>query len=350
MDLAAGLTYRTVFAMFPALLAIVSILGLVGQGRHTTNFLVDKIAEYGSASMAKTLEGPIDQLASGAGAGPVFIVGVLGAVWTASNYVVSFGKAMNTIYGVQEGRPALQLRLGMYVLTLALLIGVVMVLGILVFSGSVVQAVGDIVGLGAEVITVWTWVRWPVLVVIVILLIASLYYFTPNVRRYRFPWLSVGAMVALVVLGAATTGFGFYLANFANYNKTYGSIGGVIALLMWLWIANSVLLLGAEVDAETERAKQLQAGIAAEDQLQLPARSASKTDKAERKRSRDVYAGRELRAQANPITADEVQRRSPWRRIGYATLAVFAFWRLRRAIHMRDELLRSNREGQESES
>lgn len=349
MDLAAGLTYRTVFAMFPALLAIVSILGLVGQGRNTTDFLVDMIAQYGSQSMADTLDGPIDSLASGAGAGTAFIIGVLGAVWSASNYVVAFGKAMNKIYGVQEGRPGLQLRLGMYVLTLGLLIMAVLILGILVFSGSVVQAVGDTVGLGPEVLTIWAWAKWPVLVIIVILMIACLYFFTPNVRRYRFPWLSVGALVALVVLAIASAGFASYLANFANYNKTYGSIGGVIALLTWLWIANSVLLLGAEVDAESERAKQLKAGIVAEETLQLPPRSENKSDKAQVKLSKDVYKGRELRAQANPITAAEVPRRNPWKRVMYVGLAVVGVFRLRTMARLRGEEIQRKKAAESQE-
>lgn len=309
MDLAAALTYRSLFAMFPALLALVSILGLVGQAESTTKFMIDAINKYGSPEVAKALEPMIAQLANGQGAGLAFTIGVLGAVWTASNYVVSFGRAMNKIYDTPEGRPALVLRPAMYLLTLGVLLGAVLCVGILVFSGSVASTVGNLVGLGQESLTIWGYVKWPVLVIIVVLMVASLYYFTPNVRRDRFPWLSIGAMVALVVLALATAGFGWYLANFANYNKTYGTIGGLIALLLWLWIANSVLLFGAEVDAETERAKQLQSGLKAEVELQLPPRSTVMTKKQEHALAKDVQTGRELRALANPIGPDDIPPR-----------------------------------------
>lgn len=339
LDLAAGLTYRTIFAIFPALLAIVSILGLVGQGRATTDFLVDAIATHGSQSIANVLENPIDQLASGSGAGLAFAIGVAGAAWTSSNYVVSFSKALNRIFDVREGRSTLALRSTMYLLTLALLIAAVVVISILIFSGSVMRAVGDVVGLGDEVITLWSWAKWPVLVVVVVLMVASLYYFTPNVRRDRFPWLSVGALVALIVLALATSAFGFYLTNFANYNKTYGSIGGVIAMLLWIWIANSVLLLGAEIDSEIERAKQLQSGIAAERTLQLPPRAEGKSDKAASKLEKDVYAGRELRAQANPITAEEIPHRNPWRPLLWVAGGIGAIWRVKTLVRRREDEL-----------
>jgi len=312
MDLAAALTYRAVFAIFPALLAMVSILGLVGQGKSTTDFLVNFLKEHLSEDVANLLREPIQQLASGRGAGLAFAIGVLGAVWTASNYVVSFGKSMNKILDVQEGRPGLILRPVMYLITLGLLVGAVLCAGILVFSGAVARTVGDLVGLGQASLEIWSVVRWPVLVIIVVLMIATLYYFTPNARRQGSALLSVGAIVALVVLAAATVGFGFYLSNFANYNKTYGSIGGVIALLLWIWIANSVLLLGAEIDAEIERVRQLHAGVEAEVELQLPRRGTSASRKKAEALSRDIQTGRDIRYLANPITPEEVPHHSRW--------------------------------------
>ncbi|MDR2255270.1 MAG: YihY/virulence factor BrkB family protein [Arthrobacter sp.] len=316
MDLAAALTYRSVFAIFPALLALFSILGMVGQGRagdSTAQWILETVGKYGSQDLANVLSGPIQQLTNGSGAGWAFLIGVLGAVWTASNYVTSFGRAMNRIYGVEEGRPALVLRPAMYLLTLALLIGALLCVVLLVVSGSIAQAIGDLVGLGEASVTVWNIAKWPVLVIIVVLMIASLYYFTPNVRRERFPWLSVGAAVALLTLALTTAGFAWYLSNFAKYNATYGLIGGLIALLLWIWIANSVLLFGAEIDAETERAKQLQSGLPAERELQLPARSVAASKKKQEKLEEDVLTGRQLRALANPITYEDVPDRHPWR-------------------------------------
>lgn len=330
LDLAAALTYRAVFAIFPALLAVVSILGLVGQGKSTTDFLVDFLEQHLSSDVADMLRQPIEQLASGHGAGLAFTIGVLGAVWTASNYVTSFGKAMNRVLDVEEGRPGLFLRPFMYVLTLGLLVGAIICVGILVFSGSVARAVGDVVGLGEASLMVWSWARWPVLVVIVILMIASLYYFTPNARRQGSALFSLGAAVALVVLALATAGFGFYLANFANYNKTYGSIGGIIALLLWIWIANSVLLFGAEIDAETERVRQLEAGVKAEVELQLPRRGTSASRKKAEKLAQDIQNGRDLRFLANPITPEDVPHRRIWPWLAAGGLTIGAVVRRRR--------------------
>lgn len=343
MDLAAALTYRSVFAMFPALLALVSILGLVGQAESTKTFMIDAIKKFSSPEVATMLEPLIAQLADGQGAGTVFAVGVLGAVWTSSNYVVSFGRAMNRIYDTPEGRSPLVLRPAMYLLTLGLLLGAVICAAILVFSGSIATTIGNLVGLGEESLMIWGYAKWPVLVIIVILIIASLYYFTPNVRRDRFPWLSVGAVVALVVLALATAGFGWYLANFANYNKTYGTIGGLIALLLWLWIANSVLLFGAEVDAETERAKQLQSGLRAEAELQLPPRSTVVSKKQEIALAKDVQTGRELRALANPIGPQDIPPRHGLRWTLGLTAGFVALVSARRRLNQDVALVRAAR-------
>ena len=334
LDLAAALTYRSIFALFPALLAMVSIIGLTsrGQAEATTKFLTDSIEKYGSADVADMLRGPIEGLATTGGAGPLFAIGVLGAIWTASNYVVSFGRAMNRIYDVEEGRPAIVLRPAMYLLTVALLIGAIVCAFILVLSGPVARAIGNLFGLGDETLLLWDIAKWPVLVILVIGMIACLYYFTPNVKRDRFPWLSVGAATALLVLALATAAFGFYLANFANYNKTYGSIGGVIALLLWIWIANSVLLFGAEIDAETERAKQLQSGLPAERSLQLPPRSVVASTKAAQKLEVDVQTGLNLRALANPITYEDVPPRHTARWVGGIATGFLALRWLRRRL------------------
>jgi membrane protein len=165
----------------------------------------------------------------------------------------------------------------------------------LVISGPVAEAIGNVLGLGGVALTVWNIAKWPVIVALVIVVIAILYYATPNVRQPKFRWMSLGSLIALLIFVLASVGFGFYVGNFSNYNKTYGAIGGVIVMLLWLWILNMSLLFGAEFDAEMERGRQLQAGIEAEDTLQLPPRDTKKSDKLQEKEEEDIRLGRELR-------------------------------------------------------
>ena len=309
MDMAAALTYRTVFAIFPALLAVVSTLGLFGQGEETTKLLLNTIKDVGSPEMAKVLEEPITGLTEGSGAGLFFVIGVLGAVWTSSNYVNAFSRSINTVYGVEEGRAAMFLRIQMYLITLALLFGAMICILLLLVSGDFASMIGGWIGLGPEAVTVWNILKWPVLIVVAIVMIGLLYNFTPNVRRPQVRWITLGATFALVAMALATAGFAWYLSNFANYNKTYGSIGGAIAGLMWIWIINCVLVLGAEVDVEAQRARQLTAGLEAEEQVLLPPRSTSGIKKKEKAYAKDVYEGRKLRAMTNPIGPEPVDPR-----------------------------------------
>ena len=165
----------------------------------------------------------------------------------------------------------------------------------LVLTGPAAQAVGDAIGLGSTVVTVWNIAKWPVLLAVVILIVALLYYATPNVKQPKFRWISIGAIVAILTWVLASAAFGFYVANFASYNKTYGSLAGVIVFLLWLWITNLALLFGAELDAELERGRELQAGMPAEETIQLPARDTRKSDKAAEKERADIERGRRLR-------------------------------------------------------
>ena len=300
MDMAAGLTYRAVFAIFPALLALVSLLGVVGQAETTTRFMVELIHQMGSEEMAKTLEQPIIQLASSSGAGLGLIVGILGGIWTASGYVVSFSKSLNTIFEVDEGRPIWSLRATTYAVTLVIVLLAVLALALLIMSGPVASALGSVIGLGAQTVAIWNIAKWPALLIIAIVMISVLYYWTPNASQSKFRLLSTGAFIALVVIGLATWGFFVYVSNFGSYNATYGSIGGVIILLLWLWIMNGVLLFGAEVDAQLERGRQLQSGVAAEEVLKLPVRGYKGTIKKEGAYFKDVQEAKELRYQYHP--------------------------------------------------
>ena len=297
-DLAAALTYYAVLAMFPAAVALLSLVGLVGRGPETVDTLLQILSGVGATSVADTLRPTLDQLSQGTGAGLAFVLGLAGALWSASGYVGAFGRAMNRIYEVREGRPIWKLRPAMLLLTVVLVALVAVTLLGLVLTGPVAESVGDAVGLGSTVVTVWGIAKWPVLLGVVVVIVALLYYATPNVRQPSFRWVSVGAVLAIVTWALLSAGFGFYVANFSSYSKTYGSLAGVIVFLLWLWITNLALLFGAELDAELERGRQLQAGIAAEETLQLPPRDDRAIEKARARDEQDVRRGRDLRQQA----------------------------------------------------
>jgi membrane protein len=294
-DLAAALTYYAVMSLFPALLVVVSLLGVFGQGRRTTDTVLGIVDDVLPASVVDILSQPISQLVESRSAGLALIVGVLGALWSASGYVGAFGRAMNRIYEVDEGRPVWKLRPVQLMLTLAGLLAGAAAAVLLAVSGPVARAVGDAIGLGSAALTLWSVVRWPVILVLVTLAVAVLYHVAPNVQQPKFRWISIGAGLAIVSWIVASVLFGLYVANFSNYNKTYGALGGVIVFLLWMWITNLALLFGAELDAELERGRQLQAGIAAEDAIRLPPKDTRVVDKKEAAEDKDVRRGRALR-------------------------------------------------------
>ncbi|GGJ61085.1 YihY/virulence factor BrkB family protein [Glutamicibacter ardleyensis] len=297
-DLAASLTYFAMLSLFPALLAMVSLLGIAGQAKATTRNIVGILEQFASDQVVETLKQPIEQLASAPSAGLALAVGLLGALWSASGYVGAFGRSINQIYDVQEGRPAYKLKPVMLLITLALLLCAATVAVLLAVSGPLARTLGDLIGLGDTAIMVWNIAKWPVILLAAVFMIALLYYGTPNVRQPKFRWLSLGSAISLVILGLATLGFFFYVSNFSNYNKTYGAIGGVIVLLLWIWIGNLSLLFGVAFDAELERARQLQSGIAAESSIQLPPRDMKASEKQIAKEEKDVQEGKELRISA----------------------------------------------------
>jgi len=296
-DLAAALTYYTVLSLFPGLLAMVSILGLVGQAESTTNAMIEYLEGFAPAAAVEVLKGPIEQLTSSRGAGLALFIGIAGALWSASGYVGAFGRAMNRIYEVEEGRPIWKLRPLQLLVTLIMILLAACLLIMLVVSGPIAESIGNFIGLGSQALLVWNIAKWPVMVLFAVTLIALLYYATPNVKQPKFRWMSMGGFLALVVLAVATLGFAFYVGNFGSYNATYGAIGGVIVLLLWIWLANISLLFGAEFDAEVERGRELQAGIQAEHSIQLPPRDTRQSDKRAEQEEKDVQQGRELRQQ-----------------------------------------------------
>jgi len=256
---AAALTYYGILSIFPLLLVLVSILGLVGQS--ATQPLIDNIGKVAPGPAKQIATSAIQNLQQGkSAAGILLIVGLAGALWSASGYIAAFMQASNAIWDVEEGRPfwkTIPLRLAITLVTVVVL--AVMALAV-VLTGPIAEQVGNAVGVGSTAVTVWDIAKWPVLVLIVSFMFAFLYWASPNVRHPKFRWVSPGGLLAVVLWIVASAAFAFYVANFASYNKTYGSLGGVIIFLVWLWLSNVVILLGAEFNAEIERARQIQAG------------------------------------------------------------------------------------------
>jgi len=294
-DLAAALTYYAVLSIFPAMIAIISLLGVVGQGERSTDTVLSLINQVAPGGTADVLRGPLEQFSSSPAAGFALVFGILLAIWSASGYVGAFSRAMNRIYEIEEGRPFWKLRPVQLGVTIVSILLILIMVVILIVSGPVTDAVGSALGLGETVQIVWSIVKWPILALAAVLIIAILYYATPNAKQPKFRWISMGALVALVTLVIASFLFGLYVTNFSNYDRTYGSLAGVVIFLLWLWIANLALLFGGEFDAELERGRQLQAGIAAEEDIQLPPRDTRKSDKAAEKERADVADGRRLR-------------------------------------------------------
>jgi membrane protein len=307
-DLAAGLTYYAVLSLFPAVIALVSLLGVVGQGTDSVDHVIRVLKPLVSPSTLDTVRPALEHVATSPGAGIGLVVGIAGALWSASGYVGAFGRAMNAVYEIDEGRPFWKLRPLQVLVTLVAIVLVACVAVMLVVTGPLASSIGSVIGLGDQAVTVWDVAKWPVLILFVVLVVAMLYYATPNVRQPKFRWISVGAFVAIVVWVLASVAFAFYVSSFGSYDKTYGSLAGAVVGLLWLWISNLALLFGAELDSELERGRELQAGIAAEREIQLPARDTRGIRKARKNKEKDIARGRAIREQA--AEHDEKERSS----------------------------------------
>lgn len=281
-DWAAALTYYAVLALFPALLALVALVGLVGQYPQTTDTILNILRDAGAGdslvdSVGETINGIVTNKG---GAGALFGLGMLGALWSASGYIGAFMRASNQIWEIPEGRPFWKLRPLQVFVTLGMVLLLALVLIALVISGPLAQSIGDQVGLGSVAVTTYSIVKWPLMALVVVFMLAVLYFVAPNARLPKFQWISPGAAVALAIWAVATVGFFFYVRNFSSYNATYGALGGAISMLVWLWISNIAILFGQQLNSEIERARQLTAGIPAEEDIQLPPRQPPKTDRA----------------------------------------------------------------------
>jgi membrane protein len=258
-DWAAALTYYGILSIFPALLALVSVLGLIGHS--ATEPLINNLHSLAPGPATQIVTDAIRNLQNGRGAaGVLFVIGILGAIWSASAYVGAFMRASNAIYDIDEGRPIWK-TLPTRVLTTVVLLAMVAIVTVgVTVTGGLASSVGDLLGVQGTAVTVWEIAKWPVILIVVISMIALLYWISPNVKRPRFQLFSPGSIIAVLLWIAASAAFAFYVSNFSSYNRTYGALGGVIVFLIWLWISNVAILLGAELNAEIERGRQIEAG------------------------------------------------------------------------------------------
>lgn len=276
-DWAAALTYYAVLSIFPALLAVISVLGLFGQS--ATQSLVDNLGALAPGPARQTIDTVLQALQSSQrAAGIAAIMGIAVALWSASSYVGAFMRAANVMYEMPEGRPVwktLPLRLGITaVLVILMAIGSVAV----VFTGGLAEQAGKVLGIGETGLAIWGVAKWPILVIIVALVLALLYWAAPNVQHPGFRWITPGSMIAVVLWIAASAAFGFYVANFGSYSKTYAALAGVIVFLIWLWITNVAVLLGVEFDAELARERAIEAGLPADEEPYAEPRDTRKFD------------------------------------------------------------------------
>lgn len=274
-DWAAALTYYGLLALFPALIAMVSLIGLFGDPKTTTDGLTEIITSIGPESAAETFEGPIESIVtSRSAAGFALVFGLLVALWSGSNYVGAFMRASNLIYETPEGRPFWKLRPLQMLVTLAMVVLMALLAMGLVLTGPVVDAVAEPIGVGDAAVTVWNVAKWPVMVAVFVLMVDLLYYASPNVKLRGFAWVTPGSLIALVVWALASAGFALYVANFGSYDKTYGTLGGLIVLLVWFWITNLAILFGHQLNSERERSAEIEEGLPrAEREIQLEPRA-----------------------------------------------------------------------------
>jgi membrane protein len=280
-DRAAALTYYSVLSIFPALIALVSIVGLVWDPKTVTDTITNIVTRIGPSSAADTFARPIKDVTRSSGtAGIALVIGIASALWTASAYVGAFMRASNEIYEVEEGRGIFKLRPLQVLVTFILVLLLGLVVAAVAVTGPVADEIGSRIGVGSAAVTAWDIAKWPVLGVLVLFMLALLYYTAPNVRLPGFKWITPGSIVAIVVWLIASAGFAVFVANFGSYNRTYGALAGVIVGLLWLWITNVAILFGAELNAEVERSRELREGTpGAERRLQLDERSEPKLKK-----------------------------------------------------------------------
>lgn len=297
VDMAASLTYFALLALAPSLVALMSLSVVFGSGRSLAQLLLTTVDEVAPGSAITLIRVPLENFVKSPAVGYALVIGVLFAIWTTSSYVSAFGRSLNRIYEIDEGRPLWKLRPTQILVGLAVIALVLIIVGALVLTAPVAKGIGDALNLGQAWVVTWSIAKWPIFISGVVVTVAVLNYATPNVRQPKFRWMSEGAFITVIVLAGVSLLFSLYVSNFAQFDKTYRAFAGVVVFLLWLWIANLTLLFGAEVDAQFERARELEAGIKAENKIQLPPRDTQASERAAKRRRRDIRAGRKIRRQ-----------------------------------------------------
>lgn len=298
LDSAASLTFFASLALFPAALTVVSSFAIAENRNQATDSIISILGDFAQPSTVKALESPLQELLRIPNPGIALALGLILSVWSVSSYATAFGRAVNSVYEVQEGRQFWKFRGLMILVALALIACFASVTAILLLTPSVAEAIGVSLGIAAPWVSVWNVAKWPVLLALAIIIVGIVYYYTPNVRHLRLRWVSWGAAFAILVWALATAAFALYVALFQTYNHVYGWLGGAVALLIWLYISNLVLVLGAEVDAEIVRLRQLASGIEAEVDIRLPLRDTRRNLMLARQQAADEADGRAIRERA----------------------------------------------------
>jgi membrane protein len=294
LDSAAALSFYAALALFPASLAVVSSFALLDDRTRATADILRIVASVAPHATIVALRSPVGQLLSLPNVGYALLVGIALTIWTLSGYVTAFGRAINTAYEVQEGRRWAPLRATMIVVAAALVVIAAAIVLLLAGTPTIAGAIAKEDGIPGWIVVAWDIAKWPVIALLAIAIIAILYFYSPNVRHLRIRWVTLGALLAIVVWVLATTGFAIYVLNFSHYNRVYGWLGGAVVLLLWLYLSNLVVVLGAEMDAEIVRVRQLLAGIDAQDAIQLPLRSTRRIETLDRWATEDRAKGHEL--------------------------------------------------------
>jgi membrane protein len=309
LDSAASLAFFAALSVFPASLAVVSAFALLDSRGHAVGDILRIADSVAPESTVATLKVPLEQLLSIPDPGIGLVIGLVLTLWTVSGYVTAFGRAINTAYGVQEGREWLLLRARMMLVALAIMVAGA--IGVLLLAGTpnIALVVARSQGLPDWLPILWDILKWPVILGLAFVVVGLLYYYSPNVRHLRIRWVTFGALLAVVVWVLSTAGFAVYVLGFSHYSSVYGWLGGAIVLLLWLYLTSFVVVAGAEADAELVRVRQLEAGIPSETDIQLPLRDTHRTKKLERWLLKDQADGAKLRKNAD--RRDARRHRSP---------------------------------------